>query len=167
MDERWLPVIGYENIYEISSLGRVKRVTSCPGSASGRILRPFVGTCIYPRIGLSRDKKRQKHLIHRLVLAAFVGPCPAGMESCHNDGNVNNSSLENLRYDTPKNNYKDRLSHGNVVRGERHGKSKLTELQVLKIRESTDPITDLARLHGVTPPIIINIKKRRIWAWLD
>ncbi|WP_248099523.1 HNH endonuclease signature motif containing protein [Corynebacterium kefirresidentii] len=49
--------------------------------------------------------------VHRLVMAAFVGPCPDGMEVCHNDGNPANNYVGNLRYDTHQANYADMFIH--------------------------------------------------------
>lgn len=55
----------------------------------------------------------QKHaLVHRLVMAAFVGPPPEGMQVCHNDGDPKNNRLGNLRYGTPSENMYDRGLHG-------------------------------------------------------
>lgn len=50
--------------------------------------------------------------VHRLILEAFVGPCPAGMEACHNDGNPINNRLDNLRWDTHISNMQDMARHG-------------------------------------------------------
>lgn len=51
-------------------------------------------------------------LVHRLVLEAFVGPCPSGCEGCHYDGNPANNIVSNLRWDTTKNNCLDKRRHG-------------------------------------------------------
>jgi hypothetical protein len=53
------------------------------------------------RVGLNFDGIQEIIEVHRLVLAAFVGPCPPGMESQHRDGNLANNMLANLRYATP------------------------------------------------------------------
>ena len=55
------------------------------------------------------NRKRVSRYVHRLVLLAFVGPCPEGKEACHNDGNQRNNRLDNLRWDTPKANAADRI----------------------------------------------------------
>lgn len=49
--------------------------------------------------------------VHRLILEAFVGPCPEGMEACHNDGDRGNNRLNNLRWDTRSANMADRFRH--------------------------------------------------------
>jgi hypothetical protein len=79
---------------------------------------------------------RGKHrLVHRLVLEAFVGPCPDGMECCHDDGNPSNNRLDNLRWDTKRNNQNDRLRHGTHIRGERNRIAKLTDAQAEEVRQ--------------------------------
>ncbi|QOV97160.1 HNH endonuclease [Rhodococcus pyridinivorans] len=50
--------------------------------------------------------------VHRLVLEAFTGPCPDGMVGCHNDGDTTNNRLDNLRWDTPGANNRDKRTHG-------------------------------------------------------
>ena len=59
----------------------------------------------YKRICLGK----KMFLVHRLVLLAFVGPCPVGMEGCHFDNDATNNRLSNLRWDTLSNNQKDRV----------------------------------------------------------
>lgn len=60
-------------------------------------------------------KKRRFLFIHRAVLLAWVGPCPDGMEGCHNDGNPENNSVDNLRWDTRSANQYDRWRHARVI----------------------------------------------------
>jgi hypothetical protein len=53
--------------------------------------------------------------VHRLVLGAFVGKCPDGMEGCHSDGDRLNNALNNLRWATPLDNAADKRRHGTVA----------------------------------------------------
>src|SRR5262249_22941752 len=80
--------------------------------------------------------KDERHLryVHRLVLEAFVGPCPNGMEACHNDGNPSNNVLSNLRWDTRKANQEDTFKHGTANIGERNHQAKLSIDAVREIR---------------------------------
>lgn len=60
-------------------------------------------------------------LVSQLVLKAFVGPRPRGMEGCHNDGNASNNYLSNLRWDTHHENMRDVERHGrNFYRNRTH-----------------------------------------------
>jgi hypothetical protein len=66
----------------------------------------------YLYVNLKRVGSQSQRAVHRLVLEAFVGPCPPGMEGCHNDGDQLNNRLDNLRWDTPSNNKLDSVRHG-------------------------------------------------------
>ena len=117
--EEWRPVPGWKGSYEVSDLGRVRSLDrTIPfrtgfRRVSGRILTPIVDTQWGRHaVVLSRLGERHNRFVHRLVLMAFVGECPPGMECCHNDGNPANNRLQNLRWDTPSNNSLDRNRHG-------------------------------------------------------
>ena len=55
-----------------------------------------------------------------------MGPCPDGMECCHDDGDPQNNCVENLRWDTHWSNMLDRERHGTLIQGERFFNAKLT-----------------------------------------
>lgn len=112
---RWLPVVGYEGLYEVSDHGAVRSLEriDCRGRhIRPRVLRQTRMRDGHMRVYLSADRSQAGHLVHRLVLTAFVGPCPDGMEGCHNDGNPANNWLSNLRWDTRSNNRHDAVRHG-------------------------------------------------------
>lgn len=81
--------------------------------------------------------KRYVQSVHVLVLLAFVGPCPEGMECRHLDGNPANNRLDNLCWGTGSENWNDKRRHGtlNILRGEDCPYSKLTEDTVREIRK--------------------------------
>lgn len=72
--------------------------------------------------------------VHRLVLMAFVGPCPEGMEGCHNDGDASNNNLANLRWDTRQANFDDLKKHGKK-KGENHPNAIMTDDLIRRIRQ--------------------------------
>jgi HNH endonuclease len=74
----------------------------------------------YLSIQLGRARRA---LVHRLVLEAFVGKAPQGMQCAHADGNRANNALGNLRWVTRKENEADKLRHGTRLSGDRsfHG----------------------------------------------
>ena len=135
-------------------------------------LRPYRGTTGHLRVNLS---SLGIQLVHRLVLLAFVGPCPEGMECCHEDGDPSNNKPSNLRWDTRKANYADRVRHGTHNRGERHGNAKLTAAIVLGLRARhaelkgsrkiapPDTIPTLAREFNVYAPSIKDVIRRVSW----
>jgi hypothetical protein len=65
---------------------------------------------LYVRV-VDKDGEQSFPLIHRLVLEAFVGPCPVGMQACHADGDRQNNRPGNLRWDTCKANMADKKTH--------------------------------------------------------
>ena len=113
--ENWKPVVGYEGLYEVSDLGRMwslERVNTRGYHRSGQYLTPYLDEVGRPRVTLTSGTIRRTRHIHQLVLSAFVGPCPIGMEGCHNDGDAANNRLSNLRWDTRSENQRDRTRHG-------------------------------------------------------
>lgn len=114
-DERWLPVPGFEGRYSVSDLGRVRsepRVVIRRDGRSFRISGGFMTAKFkhgYLMVKLHRPglKPEWRHRVHLLVLGAFVGPRPPGLEGCHRDNDKNNNRLTNLRYDTRAGNHAD------------------------------------------------------------
>lgn len=111
--ERWLPVPGWEGLYEVSDLGRVRSLDR-PNGLRGRVRVLSVGSHGYLDVGLCDGGVRRTRLVHRLVLEAFVGPCPEGQEACHADSDRTNNRLSNLRWDTTKANAADRVAAGHA-----------------------------------------------------
>jgi hypothetical protein len=73
-------------------------------------------------------KKRSK-TIHVLINTAFHGPAPRGLQTRHLDGNKKNNRPGNLTWGTPYENYLDKIRHGTICAGDRHPRSKLTEVE--------------------------------------
>lgn len=118
----------------------------------------------------SGNKCIGKMKVHRLVLLAFVGPCPEGMECCHNDNNRANNDLTNLRWDTKKNNHKDRAKFGTLNRGESSGTAKLTEADVKEMRMlNTQGIgcVRLGRTFNISSGQAYRIVKRLRWKHVE
>ena len=76
--------------YEVSDQGHVRR--------GGRILKPQKVPGGYLAAQLWRGGRPSRRLIHRLVAAAFIGPCPPGREVNHKDGNKHHNAVANLEY---------------------------------------------------------------------
>lgn len=114
------------------SLGNRKGMRSAM-SDTWRRLKPQLNPSGHLHIHLCPG--RHTRLMHRLVLEAFVGPCPEGMEACHApDRSPANNSLLNLRWDTHTSNGADAVRDGTTLTGSRNRHAKLTEAQVAEIR---------------------------------
>jgi excisionase family DNA binding protein len=100
----WRPVSGYEGLYEVSSDGWVRRAADGQGTpGAGYVLTPWIRSR-YPCVSLYRAGRRCKRSVHLLVAAAFLGPCPPGLQCNHKDGDTANSRAANLEYVTPAEN---------------------------------------------------------------
>ena len=157
--EIWKAIPNYPD-YEVSSKGRVR-------NKKGRLLSPYFASGRYLAISLSRDKLSKKRYIHSLVLEAFSGPCPNGMECAHNNGQKQDNRISNLRYDTHVGNCADRMKHGSAPKGESHPNSKLKAGDVIAIRKSIDSSSSLSRKYGVARSRISRIRSRLEWSWLE
>lgn len=113
--EVWASVPGFEGAYEVSSLGRVRsldRVTDRGRKWKGKLMSPSTMPRGYQVVTLWRDGKQETALVHRLVLFAFVGDAPAGMEALHGDGDPANNRRSNLSWGTHSENQYDQVAHG-------------------------------------------------------
>jgi hypothetical protein len=108
--ETWLPVLAFEDFYEVSSEGRIRGVRR-RGSAGG-VLAPGRHPEGYWQVTLSVDGTRTTRTLHSLVAEAFIGPCPEGMEVRHLDGQRTNTQVANLAYGTRSRNVQDAVEHG-------------------------------------------------------
>jgi thymidylate synthase ThyX len=115
--EEWKPILKYEN-YEVSSMGRIRSFVSPGGEYNTttlivpKIKHPTVDDHGYLVIGLSQAGKTRTYSIHRLVLEAFVGPCPESQEVRHANHNRLDCRLDNLSYGTTQQNSDDRMQSG-------------------------------------------------------
>lgn len=176
MAERWMDVAGYEGLYQVSSIGRVRgldRTTVTPSGISrrlkGRILRASRDSWGYLRVNLYRGSKRYSACVHVLVCTAFSGPRPDGHEARHLDGKKANCRSSNLEWSTPSQNQKDRVEHGTSNRGERCGNAKLTRKDVARIKQMrTNRIAtkEIAGRFGVHVATINRIISGARWGWL-
>lgn len=169
--EMWKDVVGYEGLYEVSDLGRVRSSDRMSKSKlgslrkqSGRIIlggtnsRGYRLCLLYPAEG-----KRKTVYFHHLVLKAFVGEPLPGQEACHNDGNKQNNRLDNLRWDTHVSNCDDREKHGTNHKGIKNGNAKLTEEQAKEIRQSALLHREIAQHYKVSTALVSMIKTGKYW----
>ena len=117
MDITWLPIDGFTD-YEMSDHGHVRSLDKCVWNGRGwyvrpgRVLVPFITPKGYHAVGLWRDGKYHRELIHRLVYAAFVGDC-AGRQVRHwPDADKSKNTPDNLAVGTNSDNQLDSVAHG-------------------------------------------------------
>lgn len=172
MVERWKPVPGYEDLYQVSDRGRVRRIAGGKGTYPGRILRISDNGYGYALTTLYRYGLRRRRKVHILVAEAFIGPCPEGMEVNHKNGDRYDNSVGNLEYVTRSENLKHSYRvlgrEAVVVCGEANGQAKLTAVSVRQIRrlyaEGGVTQCELGRRYGVSHATISRIFHRKKWA---
>lgn len=105
--------------------------------------------------------------VHRLVVYAFLGPIPEGMEVNHLDGNPRNNALDNLVVVTPQENEAHAQANGLKPRGEGHGRAIYTEAQIRAMKQdaAAGGMTQkqLAEVHGIKLPTVQAILSGRQW----
>jgi hypothetical protein len=169
---RWLAFLGYHK-YLIGDDGSVwSRCVKGPRGGESlcrkwRRLKPGTDTYGYLQVGLcGRGGKVRTWKVHRLVLLAFVGPCPKGWLTRHLDGNRVNNNLENLQWGTPAENVADRVGHGTDPAGERNPNAKLSWEDVKECRERSnagETYAALAREYGVSATAVSWAVRGRNW----
>ena len=176
MSEEWRPVVGFEGLYEVSDLGRVRSLDRCVPRKTkrsgmttswrkGRVLRPGARKDGYQNINIYLDGEVRSTTLHTLVAEAFCGPRPTGHHACHYDGDKSNCAASNLRWGTPVENHQDKVRHGNFGPGEQATSVRLTEADVKAIRARRgERQLDLAAEFGCTFSNISAIQRRKSWA---
>ena len=156
--EEWKPVVGYENNYLVSSLGRIQN------RRTGLILKGTVTTRGYAIVNLvdaSRGLRRCSH-IYNVVTAAFLGPKPDGLCVNHIDGVKTNNSLENLEYVTFLENNRHAVRTGLVQR-------RLTPQEVREVRDLEGYFGGIrtGKLYGIPKTSVWAIRRRKAYADVD
>lgn len=168
--------------YEVSSLGRVRRLSSRTNTWNGRIIKPSLSPKGYPRLSLSIDGIKFNRFVHTLVAQAFLGERPIGYEVNHKDGNKQNNTSSNLEYVTSTGNKEHAsklflLAFGNrngsrkyperLMRGERINTARLKAEEVIAIRKLADNGLNHCQIAKQFPQIsrrsICRIVNRQTW----
>lgn len=165
--ESWKSVVGFEGIYSVSDHGGVRRDCSGGNSRPGRIVSGVAAHNGYLRISLCYRNKKTNAAVHRLVTAAFIGPCPIGMQVNHKNGVKSDNRLTNLEYVTPTENIRHATYVIKTIRpGEDYGNAKLTNAQVESVRGLSArgwTNTRLAKRFAVSGSAIGRIVNGQTW----
>lgn len=148
-EEIWKDIPGYEGRYQVSDLGRVKKL----GRHEGVLKLKEPPAPKYISFHVRPEDKRLS--VHRCVLLAFVGPCPEGKDEVrHLDGNRLNNALSNLAYGSRYENMQDCVQHGRSRR-------TLSDDAVKDIKDGLakgESLKCLAKRHGVSKVAIARIR---------
>lgn len=171
MEEIWKDIEGYEGIYMVSNLGRIKSLPrSCPGLNANKeiILKQSEDKNGYLLVGLHKNGKSKTVRVSRIVAKAFIPNPNEYPEVNHKDENHQNNRVDNLEWCTTQYNltYGHRLD---CAKGENNNRHKLSREQVEEIRrvyKKGDPEfgqSALGRKYGVAHGSIAAIVKWKSW----
>lgn len=169
MPEIWIPIRGWEGLYEVSDEGRVRSYDRVVGTSGfkrrirGRVLAP-VPRQGYCTVSLKDGKRIRIESINRLMLLSFKfhDECEK-LDSCHENGVRTDNRLRNLRWDTRKGNLLDMDVHNTRIKGDTHPASRLTGEQVRYIRASNETDREMAQRFGVKQQVVYCARVRRTW----
>jgi len=168
------PIPGYEGLYSVTNDGRVwsePRITPHGHRWKGRWLKATLGANGRLHVILYHNGSRACPDVNCLVLSAFVGPRPVGLECCHNNGNPTDNRLENLRWDTASANALDAVRHGTSgglkKKGEANYNAVLTEQRVRQLiythKTGLFSQLEIAEQYGVTQSAVSIIVNHKAW----
>lgn len=127
MKEYWKPVVGYENLYEVSNLGKVRSL-NFDGSNKTKIMTPY-DVHGYKRIRIFKNKVPRSTGVHRLVAEAFICNPDKKEFVNHKDGNKSNNSVDNLEWATHSENT---LHAFRVLKVKPHGGKKKRAVKIIE-----------------------------------
>ena len=179
MTEQWKAVKGWTGVYEVSDLGRVRRIKPYPkfggyiNAKVPRLLKATIDWHGYAIVELNDVPRVARKKVHIIVAEAFIGQRPNGLEINHKDRNRANNVVRNLEYVTHSQNvahsytFTERMK--NVSRGMDHYNRKLTERDVKQIRKELSAGkrgigTSLSKKYGISQSVISEIKHGRYWS---
>lgn len=162
----WKRIPGYTN-YEVSNTGLVRSLPRAVDDRRG-YSRPMQGVQLKPQtqtsghlsVSISKDGVISRKLVHLLVMLAFEGPRPDGMETRHLDGDPKNNCKSNLAYGTRQQNALDCYVHSTSRTGERSHLAKYSDVQIEGVRQLKDKCSsyEASQLTGIPSRHI-----RRVW----
>lgn len=160
--EIWLPVKGYEGLYEVSHLGNIRSLQNYRKGSILKQCKDKVRMCV--RLYNSNSSKTIS--VHVIVLENFNCGRPIGLVACHNDGDFSNNYIGNLRWGTSADNTNDSIIHGTFAKGDKNGHSKFSndEIPVIKEKIKTGVSqSEIAKQYGVCKSAISHINNGRNW----
>lgn len=177
MEEIWKDISGYEGFYQVSNMYRVKSLERIVNSGNGKriegskIIKMRLNERGYYRLSLSKNGECKNFTLHRLIAKAFIPNPHNKPEINHINGIKTDNRIDNLEWVTTKENVIHAetigLRNKNRANGEKNGASKLTEKQVIDIREKfkTNKYTklSLAKEYNVGQTLIGYIISRKYW----
>lgn len=171
--ELWKDLYGYEGIYQVSSLGNIKRLPLIIKSKNNihkyykeMLLKPSKTKYGYLKVSLTKYKKIT-YLLHRLVALTFIDNPENKPQVNHKDANKSNNNISNLEWVTSNENIQHAYRNGLIkpMKGILNGSSVLNENQVLEIRKLKGKMfnKDIAKIYNCGSSTISRIFNNITW----
>lgn len=166
--EIWMPIPGYEGLYDVSSKGSIRRAPENARFKTKPIRKLTITKFGYQSVYIKNTEGQGKNLlVHRAVMAAFVGPVPDGHQINHKNGIKSDNRIENLEYITPSANVQHAYDVLGVVarHGVSHPCAKLNDEKVREIRQliGRRSLNQLSKQFSVDNRVIRDIRDHKIW----
>lgn len=175
MYEFWKDLVGYEGLYQVSTLGNIRsidRIEKC-GSffrhRKGKVLKQVINRGGYCQVTLTKDGKGCSKEVHRLIAKTFIENEYNLPEVNHIDCDKTNNSVDNLEWVSREDNTKHAMEHDLKPHGDKHKSSKLKQSQVDWIREHYDSNDErynteaMTKLFGVSRSTIRRVVLNESW----
>jgi len=165
MNEIWKDIAGYEGLYQVSNLGRIKSLPRNGTINLERFIKPRVDSG-YERVWLSKNNKTKPLKISRLVAMAFISNTYNKPEVNHIDGNKLNNCVVNLEWVTKSENIKHAFYSGlaKPTKEQKHAKANFViATQVRMLCKQGIKQIEIARIFGLSRTIVSNIKLNKSW----
>ena len=165
VSEEWRDIPDYNGVYQVSNFGRIRNTYR-----NNRVLSQSTTTG-YAHVSLNKNGVQKSFLVHRLVAKAFIPNNDGKPEVNHLDGDKLNNCVTNLEWVTAKENQIHSVKCGLKKSGESAVNSKLSQNDVITIRQEYKPNTRgcgcraLAKKYGVNSGTIWNIVNNKYWRW--
>lgn len=177
-EEIWKDIEGYEGLYKVSNLGRVKSLDRLVVYSNGTEINhkgkflSFEDNKGYNRITLSKGGKTKRALVHRLVAKHFIPHDNHKPHVNHIDGIKTNNIVSNLEWCTPKENenHSYDILGKQALRGEEKNQSKLTNEDVIEMRDLYKYgylQRELADIYHISRRHVSDIVNKKRWGWLE
>lgn len=163
IEEVWKPVKGYEGIYEVSNIGRVKSCERIVTRSNGRkinfpekIMKPSINHKGYEVIDLRKNGKRECGFVHRLVGKAFIENPNNKKQINHKNGVKRDNNVDNLEWVTNKENvihaYKNNLNNNrNAIESRKRKVDQFTlENELIKTYNSIEEATKVTKINNIS-----------------
>jgi hypothetical protein len=159
--EVWKDIEGYEGLYQVSNIGRVK---SLKGEIE-KMISISIKETGYHRVTLIKDSVCKRKYVHVLVAEAFIGK--SDLEVNHINGIKSDNRVENLEWVTKSDNIKHAYKIGlkKKYNGSLNGNSVLTKEQVIEIKYETSHLSQrqISQIYKIAQTTVSAIKRGVIW----